>query len=139
MASYAQLDSQNKIIRVLKIDNELITNEDGSENEQLGETLCRQFTGENSRFIKTSATASIRRIFASVDGYYIEQYDEFAPPKPYNSWVYDHETGSWVPPIPVPDHVDDHIHLWNEDITNWFLCPAKLPPEPNPEILSPEN
>jgi hypothetical protein len=43
----------------------------------------------------------------------------FIIPKPedYPSWVFDHETAFWQPPIPEPN--DGKIYIWNESIVNW--------------------
>lgn len=133
MASYAELNQNNKVLRVLKIDNNLILDENGDENDELGKQLCRQFTGSSNQFVKTSATAAIRGKFASVDSYYLPEYDEFTSPQPYPNWIFSRELDKWIPPIPKPELEEGYDAMWSQLDNEWIV--EELPPPPNPNIL----
>lgn len=41
----------------------------------------------------------------------------FIPPKPFDSWVLDEATYSWVAPIPMPE--DGGKYVWDENEGDW--------------------
>lgn len=136
MASYAELNPENRVLRVIKIDNNLILDENGEEDDDLGRQLCKQFTGSKNQFVKTSATAAIRKRFASVDSYYLPEYDEFTSPQPHSNWIYVRELDNWIPPISKPEVEEGYSATWSQSTNEWII--SELPPPPNPNILSPE-
>jgi hypothetical protein len=69
MAHYAELDLNNRIIRVIVIPNEIDT------SESAGQAYCQQLLG--GRWIKTSYNATIRGKFASIGDLYDAVTDEF--------------------------------------------------------------
>lgn len=73
MAHFAELDENNKVIRVLVTDN---NDPNGDEGYQY---LVDTFGG---RWIKTSYNGSIRYNFAGIDFIYDPIDDAFIPPKP---------------------------------------------------------
>lgn len=52
--------------------------------------------------------------------------DKFVPPQQYNSWVFDEDKKSWVPPIPHPyansgltyEEMEFHYN-WDEESVSW--------------------
>lgn len=90
MAHWAELDSNNVVVRVLVGDNS-----DPSEGyDWLVENL-------GGRWVKTSYNGQIRRRFAGVGYVYDEARDAFIRPQPGPEWVFDEETTDWVKPNQV--------------------------------------
>lgn len=124
MAHFAQLDDNNQVINIVKINNEDML-DNGVENEQLGINLCKQIYGENTRWIQTSYNHSFRGHYAAIGDSYNESLDVFVVPKPYPSWTFDNTQKDWVAPIPIPD--DLNIYGWQEQEQRWVLVDPELP------------
>ena len=60
---------------------------------------------------------SLRKNYAGVGYSYNKTLDAFIPPKPYNSWVLDNDTGTWKAPVTRPN--DNNVYLWNEAGQSW--------------------
>ena len=116
MAHFAQLDNNNKVIRVIVVGNEFITNNDGIEIEQLGIDFCKKLTGNDAIWIQTSYNRNFRKNFAGPGHTYDSELDAFIPEKMYESWVLN-DNGSWIPPIPYP--TDGKNYYWDETIISW--------------------
>jgi hypothetical protein len=122
MAHWAELDKNNKVLRVTVGDNNDTNGDEGYSwlIENLG-----------GRWLKTSYNASIRKHFAGVGFTYDDGLDAFIPPKPFESWLLDEETCQWQAPVPYPK--DDLAYYWDESSTNWELADFF---EPNAESES---
>lgn len=74
MAHFAELDENNKVLRVIVVNNnELLDN--GVESEQKGINFCKQILGGN--WIQTSYNSSFRGKFASTGDKYDKDLDKF--------------------------------------------------------------
>jgi len=103
MSHWAEIDKQNKVIRVLVGDNNL---------PDEGEAFMNSLGGT---WIKTSYNGNIRGVFAGKDFTYNEAEDIFVYPQPYPSWT---RSGSyWNAPIPKPE--DGNFYQWNEATLSW--------------------
>jgi len=131
MASFAELNSENIVLRVISIhNNELLDN--GVESENKGIQFCKSLYGQDTIWKKTSYNTNngvhslggtpFRKNHA-VKGYtYDSNKDAFIPPKPYNSWILNENTCLWEPPIPCPtDGTIYKIYNWNEETQSWTL------------------
>lgn len=114
MAHFAQLEN-NIVTRVIVVNNEVITDENGNENEQKGIDFCSHHVGGTWK--QTSYNGKIRKNYASIGYTYDEVRDAFIAPKPFPSWVLDEETCQWEAPINKP--TDGKDYKWNESIINW--------------------
>jgi hypothetical protein len=106
MAHWAELNNENKVIRVLVGDNNDPNGDEGYQwlVDNLGGT-----------WIKTSYNNNIRGTYAGVGFYYNEEEDIFVSPQPYPSWT---RNGSfWEAPTPYP--TDDKMYAWNEETISW--------------------
>lgn len=112
MAHYAFLDKNNVVTEVIVgIDEtELIEGKDP-------ETWYSEFRGQ--RCVRTSYNSNIRKNYAAVGFTYDEELDAFIAPKPFDSWILDEATCSWIPPIPYP--ADGKQYFWDEDSKGWLL------------------
>ena len=108
MAHFAQIDDNNIVIKVLRIEQEVI------DTGKFGDT---------SKWVQTSYNGNIRGRFAGIGYTYNDEKDIFIEPQPYPSWRLD-ENNEWIPPIgkeqPAPDFDNNkHYVNWNEDAQAW--------------------
>ena len=127
MAHFATLDSDNKVINVEVVNNAVITDSNGDEQEQLGIDFLEQIHGGGGvTYKQTSYNESIRKNFAELGGTYDADKDAFIGRKPFNSWVLNSSTCKWEPPSASPS--DGKVYTWDEDTTGW-----KELPDPGPD------
>lgn len=119
MADYARVNSQNIVIYVTPIPDEMITDENGHQYEHraLAHLYKTIPDSTNDRWIRTFSNGSNRIRFASVGFTYDETLDAFIPPKPFESWILNEITADWEPPVPKPD--DGNFYEWDEEILSW--------------------
>jgi hypothetical protein len=87
MAHWAELDNNNKVIRVLVGDN-------NDPNGDEGYKWLIDNLGGN--WVKTSYNGNIRKNFAGIGFTYDEQRDAFIPPKPEEgNWILNENTCQW--------------------------------------------
>ena len=120
MAHFAELDENNKVLRVCVVDDAYVP----SDMHVDGETWCQNFWG--GKWKLTSYTRKFRKQYASAGGTYDEGRDVFIDPRPtgiynevFNSWVYNEVTGDWDPPTPYPN--DGELYSWNEETITWEI------------------
>jgi len=106
MAHFAEIDSDNKVIRVIVVSNDLEAN---------GSQWCHDVFG--GTWVQTSYNGRIRKNFAGIGFTYDPARDAFIPPNPgFPSWTLDGMTCQWVPPVPMPT---DGPYVWDEDQQGW--------------------
>jgi hypothetical protein len=115
MAHFAELDSNNTVIRVIVVNNEVIE-QNGSDNEQLGIDFCKSLYGEDTVWKQTSFNANFRYNFGIPNSTYDEDNDAFIDEQPYPSWTLD-ENYQWQPPIEQPEGTPHWA--WNEETQSW--------------------
>lgn len=108
MSHWAEIDNDNKVVRVLVGDNNA-PDEGQSFMESLGGT-----------WIKTSYNGTIRKNFAGIDYTYDAERDAFIAPKPFNSWTLDEDTCLWQAPTPMPT-TEGKRYYWSEDDLSWRI------------------
>jgi hypothetical protein len=132
MAYFAKLGTENIIETVISINNSVITDNNGIEQEQLGVDFINQLYNTNDTWKQTSYNTyggvhklngtPFRKNHAGIGYTYDANRDAFISPKPFNSWILNEETCIWNAPIAYP--VDSNInnrYKWNEEILNWIL------------------
>jgi len=128
MAHFAQLDKNNKVIQVIVIDNNVTHNADGVEQETLGIAFCKSLFGEDTKWVQTSYSSSIRKIFAGLNYTYEKDKDRFIPPCLHTGWIFDEELYCFVAPIPEPDYdKETHSLDWNDKTESWIIVPRGEP------------
>ena len=108
MSHFAEIDSNNKVIRVLVGDN-------NAPDE--GSGFMQSLSGT---WIKTSYNNNIRFNYAGIGYLYDEGRDAFIAPKPYPSWLLDEATCQWQAPIAMP--TDDKMYAWDEAAGAWRVA-----------------
>ena len=109
MAHFAEINEENKVVRVLVTDND-------APNE--GYDWLVENLGGN--WVKTSYNGNIRKNFAGVGFTYDETLDAFIGLQPFPSWKLDKKTCQWKAPKAYP--TDGFTYFWNEEELNWELA-----------------
>ena len=125
MAYFAKLGLNGEILSIHSVNNDLIKDADGNEQESLGISYLTELTNypvwrktsynTNANTHKLGGTP-FRKNFATIGGKYNEDIDAFIPPKPYNSWTLNETTCQWQSPVEKP--TDGH-YTWNEETQQW--------------------
>jgi hypothetical protein len=105
VSHWAEIDNDNKVIRVLVGDNNDPAGDEGYQwlVDNLGGT-----------WIKTSYNSKIRGTYAGIGYTYNPDEDIFVTPQPYPSWI---RSGSfWNPPTPMPT---EGFWNWDESSLSW--------------------
>jgi hypothetical protein len=119
MAHFAKLGTGNIVEKVISIDNSVITDVNGVEQEQLGVDFINKLYNTRDVWKQTSYNNNIRKNYAGIGYHYDQQRDAFISPKPYNSWILNEDTCRWEAPIAYPN--DNNIYFWNEQTLTWDL------------------
>jgi hypothetical protein len=117
MAYFAKLGTGNIVEQVISINNAVITDANGVEQEQLGNDFINKLYNTRDVWKQTSYNNNIRKNFAGIGFHYDQARDAFIAPKPFNSWVLNEDTCRWEAPVAMP--TDDNKYSWNETIINW--------------------
>lgn len=116
MAHFAELDNNNKVLRVIVINNEVIKDSNNQEQEDLGIAFCKSLYGENTIWKQTSYNGNFRKRMAGINGTYDADNDVFISYNPFSSWSLD-SNFSWKAPVDYP--TDGKDYGWNEDNLQW--------------------
>ena len=132
MAHFAKLGINSKVIHVVVIDNNLILNADGIEDETNAiDILTREYgwplwkkCSYNTREGKywnadgtehSDQSKAFRKNYPSIGYTYDEDRDAFIPPKPYSQWTLNETTCQWEAPVAEPDPALDEDKYTDED------------------------
>jgi hypothetical protein len=118
MANWAEIDDNNKVIRVVVTDN-------NDPNGDEGITWLQENLG--GVWVQTSYNKNFRKNFAGIGFTYDSELDAFIPPKPFDSWLLNETTCQWESPTPYP--TDGFTYLWNESELAWELQDFSEPSE----------
>ena len=105
MAHFAEIDSTNKVLRVLVVNND---------DEHRGQEFLAEDLGLGGTWIQTSYNNNTRKQYAGIGYSYDETADVFIVPQRFESWTLD-ENYDWQPPTPRPDG----NFYWDEDTGQW--------------------
>ena len=123
MAYFAKLGTGNIIETVISINNSVITDSNGIEQEQLGVDFINKLYNTRDVWKQTSYNNNFRKNFAGIGYSYDQSRDAFIPPKPFNSWILNEDTCLWNAPVAIPTAVleDNQYYSWNEQTLSWDL------------------
>jgi hypothetical protein len=119
MAYFAKLGTGNIVEQVISINNSVITDSNGIEQEQLGVDFINKLYNTRDVWKQTSYNRTFRKNYAGIGYSYDQARDAFIPPKPFNSWILNEDTCRWEAPIPYPQ--DNNKYSWNEQNQSWDL------------------
>jgi hypothetical protein len=123
MAYFAKLGTGNIIENVISINNSVITDSNGVEQEQLGVDFINKLYNTRDVWKQTSYNNNIRKNFAGIGYQYDQTRDAFIAPKPFNSWILNEDTCLWEAPVakPTTELEENQYYSWNESIINWEI------------------
>jgi hypothetical protein len=126
MAYFAKLGTGNIVEQVISINNAIITDNNGIEQEQLGVDFINKLYNTRDVWKQTSYNRNFRKNYAGIGYTYDQQRDAFIPPKPFNSWLLNEDTCRWEAPVAMPELTQEQIdnknyYAWNESIINWEI------------------
>ena len=109
MSHWAEIDNDNKVIRVLVGDNNDPAGDEGYQwlIDNLGGT-----------WVQTSYNGNMRYNYAGVGFTYDVEKDAFIPPQPFASWILNNDTCLWESPTPMP--TDGKGYNWDEEQLQWI-------------------
>tara|TARA_Y100001973_G_scaffold79201_1_gene116403 strand:- start:1334 stop:1717 length:384 start_codon:yes stop_codon:yes gene_type:complete len=119
MAHFCKLGVGNLVLEVHVVNNEVITDNDGNEQEQLGVDFLNNLYGTRDVWKQTSYNGNFRKNYAGKGYSYDQERDAFIPPKPYPSWTLNESTCRWDSPVAYP--TDGNVYRWNETNQTWDL------------------
>jgi hypothetical protein len=126
MAHFAEIDSENKVIRVLVVPDD---------QQDRGQDFLAVDLGLGGTWIQTSYNTRhgvhlaggtpLRKNFARIGYVYDPVSDAFIESKPtrYPSWILDDAGGYWKPPVSYP--TDGKKYIWDEANIRWKLFSTK--------------
>ena len=103
MAHFAEINSDNQVLRVIVVADEHETN---------GTEWCQNLLG--GTWVQTSYNNRIRKQYAGIGFTYDPDADVFVAPQPFPSWTLD-SNHDWQPPTPKPEG----NYYWNETELAW--------------------
>jgi len=128
MASFAKIGLNNKVIEILSVNNEVLKDSNGIEQEVNGIDFLTKLTGwaiwkqtsyNTNGGVHLSGGTPLRKNHAGIGYTYDENIDAFIPPKVFNSWTLNENTCIWEAPVAKPDN--DNMYFWNEETLSWDL------------------
>jgi len=122
MAHFAKIGLNSKVIEVIKVNNEVLRDADGIEQESIGIDFLTKLTGW-AIWKQTSYNGNFRKNYAGKGYIYDEDRDAFYLPKPYPSWILNENTCQWEAPVAIPtDQLEsDQWYEWNEENNSWII------------------
>lgn len=73
---------------------------------------------QGNQLINGATGTPLRKNYAGIGYIYDPELDAFYPPRPYDSWSLDKESGTWQPPTPYPD--DGKPYAWDITTNAWI-------------------
>ena len=88
MAHFAKINSDNIVEQVIVVNNEVLHDDKGIEQESIGVAFCQSLFGADTNWVQTSYNGSFRGRYAGAGMTYDPIKDEFiAPEAPTDSTV----------------------------------------------------
>ena len=100
MAHFAEIDENNKVLRVVVGCNQDIANNGGEQSAEAAKHFEKTvpLSALGVKWVQTSYNNNFRKHFAGRDHTYDEAKDKFIAPQPYPSWTLD-ANDDWVSPV----------------------------------------
>ena len=124
MAHFAELDSNNIVLRVVVVSNDDV-DANGGDYSSEAETFVSNlipYSENGVAWKQTSYNGSQRKQYAGLEYKYDSGKDKFICPQPFPSWTLDSDD-DWQAPVTPPNQLqigDDDVSLsWNEDNSRW--------------------
>lgn len=132
MAHFAELDSNNRVLRVVVADQADIDANGGDQSESAATAFesIVPLVGLGVKWMQTSKTNAFRKKYAAAGDQYDPAKNKFLSPQPYSSWTLDSDD-DWQAPTAKPvtytqvyaseaDGFPD-LYEWNDDTQSWDI------------------
>ena len=138
MAYFAKLDTNNIVLTIMAVHNNVLLDENNVEQEQKGvDFLANLFGGDNwkktsyntlggkyytpnaeggERILHSDQSKAFRANYAGIGSVYDPSNDVFYSSQPYPSWTISGPDWKWQSPVPLPD---EGKYEWNEAAQSW--------------------
>lgn len=83
MAHFAKIEN-GLVEQVIVVNNEVLLDKNGVEQESIGVAFCQSLYGENTQWVQTSYNNSFRGRYAGIGYTYNKKTDEFIAPQKNN-------------------------------------------------------
>jgi len=127
MATFAEIDNNNLVLRTIKVDDA------EASTPSVGEQYCKNLLGGNWKQCSFNTSGNVhsdggtpfRKNMPAVGWIWDEAKDGFIEPQPHDSWTLNNDTGLWEAPVakPTTQNVDENIFVygteWNESAQRW--------------------
>ena len=128
MAHFAELDSNNIVLRIVTACNIDIANNGGEQSEQAANHFASQpankFSENGVKWVQTSYNHNFRKQYAGGNFTYDPVKDKFIAPQPFASWSLD-ANDDWQAPVTYPNITTygDNVRYfisWDEANLRWI-------------------
>ena len=126
MAHFAELDKDNKVLRVLVFDNNDVNANGGEQSDQAAEFIktVTPHSETGVRWVQTSYNDNFRKQYAGRNYTYDEVNDVFIQPQPFPTWSLNETTFDWDAPVAYPSTREHNGILigcfWDESGQVWM-------------------
>jgi hypothetical protein len=128
MASFAKIGLNGKVIEVLSVNNEVLYDSNGVEQEINGIDFLTKLTGwaiwkqtsyNTHGGVHDNGGTPLRKNHAGIGYTYDEERNAFISPKPFNSWILNEDTCLWEAPVAMP--INHNKYTWTESTLTWDI------------------
>jgi len=127
MAHFAELDNNNKVLRVITFSNKEVELNGGELSTQAEDFVSARHGG---KWKQTSYNHNFRKQYAGIDFTYDPVKDIFIAPQPFPSWTLD-ENSDWKPSVSYPTIINydyngepyRYLPSWDEKIHQTWVAP----------------
>lgn len=129
MAHFAEVDSNNLVVRVSAVNNDKLLDSEGKEQESIGISFLKSILNSENTWIQTSYNNNFRGNYAGIGYTYMQSVetlgvastDIFIQQQPFPSWSIGIQTAAWYPPIPKPELSIEEMttrkdYYWDESL-----------------------
>tara|TARA_E500000305_G_C3986391_1_gene219610 strand:+ start:272 stop:736 length:465 start_codon:yes stop_codon:yes gene_type:complete len=126
MATFAEIDNDNIVLRIIKVDDA------EAPNPNTGEQYCNTLFGGNWRQCSYNTSGNVhgeggtpfRKNMPAIGWIWDSEKNGFVEPQPYDSWTLNDDTCLWDPPIARPSTQDAggvfvYGNTWIEATQRW--------------------
>ena len=121
MAHFAELDSNNVVLRVIVVGDSDCLDSNGDESEAVGIAFCKSIFGATTNWAQTSYNGRIRGSYCGPGYTYDAAENKFYSPRPFASWTLNKSNGQWSAPVAKPNNNPDNVYRWDESSRSWVL------------------
>ena len=126
MAHFAEIDSNNKVLRVVAACNQDIENNGGEQSEKAAEAfknVC-PLSINGVKWVQTSYNNNFRKQYAGIGFTFDSEKNKFISPQPFASWSLDFND-DWQAPVlyPTVTTYGDNVRYfitWDETNLRWI-------------------